>query len=95
MSRKKANGKAPLPPSIADVLTAANEKMTEGMKLAEFAQPRMLQWSPQEDITVHELARALIVLLVAFSGGNAFDILGQQAPEVQRHFSDASADGPA
>lgn len=97
MSKGKPNGKT-IPPiaDVAEVLAAVNERMTGGMmseKEAVFVPPpRVLNWVPAEDITTYELARAVLVLIVAVGGGNAFDVLDKEAAEVKRHFTEPPAD---
>lgn len=96
----KPNGKT-IPPlaDMAEALQAVNEKMTGGMALdaerAAVQGSRVLAWNPVEDITAYELARALMVLIVGVGGGNAFDVLDRQAPEVTRHFQEPPADDAA
>jgi hypothetical protein len=88
----KPNGKT-IPPiaDLAEALQSVNEKMNGGM----IAPPRVLAWNPVEDITTYELARALMVLIVGVGGGNAFDVLDRQAPDVTRHFQEPAADDEA
>lgn len=91
MSKSKPNGKT-IPPiaDVAEVLAAANERMTQGMTAdVQFVPvPRNLMWAPAEDITPYELARAMSVLMVGIGGGDAFAVLDMQAPEVKRHFAE-------
>ena len=92
----KPNGKT-IPPiaDLAEALQSVNEKMTGGMVRDAELNARVLAWNPVEDITTYELARALMVLIVGVGGGNAFDVLDRQAPDVTRHFQEPAADDEA
>lgn len=92
MSNGKPNGKTiPAIADVAEVLAAVNERMNEGMSREAELKARVLAWNPAEDITAYELARALMVLLVGFSGGDAFEVLEKQGAEVKRHFTEPPA----
>lgn len=88
----KSNGKDA--PNVVDMLGAVNARMNEGMSREAELKARTLAWNPQEDITPIEVARALMVLMVGFSGGDAFAVLEKQSPEVQRHFHEPTHGEP-
>lgn len=59
-------------------------------RAASIAQPRPVRWTPQPDITAHELALAMPVLFVLYATGLDYahePYVETLPPNVRRHFT--------